>query len=159
MLDDLKRRNKQHLSNEVNTLGLWEWCASRAKQKVAHLNGASYQGAVLACLQSEYKDQTRRRYFPTTFDAQVTQKLSAKRVGRGVNIERSISMSQGFPSREEAAHHGRVHIVPQIYISKHYCFPPPPTLPSLFLKTSSSNTLLKSIAKRILGNPPSPRAE
>ena len=111
MLDDFKRRNKQNLSNEVNTLGLWEWCASQAKQKVAHLIEASCQGAVLACLESEYKDQTHRRYFPTTFDAQVTQKLSTKRVGRGVNIERSISRSQGFPSREEAAHHGRVQSI------------------------------------------------
>ena len=81
MLDDLKRRNKQHLGEEVNALGLQEWYVSRAKKKVAHLMGASYQSAVLACLESKYKDQTRRRDFPNTFDAQVAQKLSAKQVG------------------------------------------------------------------------------
>lgn len=81
MLDDLKRRNKQHLGEEVNAWGLQEWYVSRARKKVAHLMGASYQSAVLACLESKYKDQTRRRDFPNTFDAQVTQKLSAKLVG------------------------------------------------------------------------------
>ena len=81
MLDELKKRNKQHLGEEVNAYGLQEWYVSRAKKKVAHLMGGSYQSAVLACLESKFKDQTRRRDFPTTFDAQITQKLSAKEVG------------------------------------------------------------------------------
>ena len=50
------------------------------KKKVAHLMAASYQGAVLACLKFKYKDQTHRRDFPTIFDTQVTQKLSAKQL-------------------------------------------------------------------------------
>ncbi len=80
MLDELKKRNKQHLGEEVNAFGLQEWYVSRTNKKVAHLMGASYQSAVLACLECKYKDQTRRRDFPTTFDTQVTQKLSAKQV-------------------------------------------------------------------------------
>ena len=80
MLDELRKRNKQHPGEEVNAYGLQEWYISRAKKKVAHLMGTSYQSAVLACLESKYKDQTRRRDFPTTFDTQVTQKLSAKQV-------------------------------------------------------------------------------
>ena len=81
MLDELKRRNKQHTGEQVNAYGLQEWYISRAKKKVAHLMGASYQSAVLACLESKYKDQTRRRDFPTTFDTQVTQRLGAKQIG------------------------------------------------------------------------------
>ena len=80
MLDELKRRNKQHTGEQVNAYGLQEWYISRAKKKVAHLMGAPYQSAVLACLESKYKDQTRRRDFPTTFDSQVTQKLAAKQI-------------------------------------------------------------------------------
>lgn len=80
MLDELKKRNKQHSDEEVNAHGLQEWYVSRAKKKVAHLMGTSYQSAVLVCLGSKYKDQTRRRDFPTLFFTQVTQKLSPKQI-------------------------------------------------------------------------------
>ena len=80
MFDESKGRNKKHLNEEVCAHDLQEWYVSRTKKKVARLMGGSYQSAVLGCLESKYKDQTRRRDFPTTFDAQVTQKLSAKHV-------------------------------------------------------------------------------
>ena len=78
--DELKRRNRQHAGEEVNAHGLREWYVSRAKKKVAHLMGTSYQSAVLVCLESKYKDQTRRRDFPMLFYSQVTQKLSSKQI-------------------------------------------------------------------------------
>ena len=48
----------------VNAVGLQKMYIDRVKKRVAHLMGESYQSAVLACLESKYKDQMSRHDFP-----------------------------------------------------------------------------------------------
>lgn len=62
----------------INAIGLQKMYIDRTKKCVAHLMGASYQSAVLACLESKYKDHTRRYEFPMLFHEEVTQKLSVR---------------------------------------------------------------------------------
>jgi serine/threonine protein kinase len=62
----------------INPIGLQKMYIDRTKKRVAHLMGASYQSAVLACLESKYKDHTRRYEFPMIFHEEVTQKLSVR---------------------------------------------------------------------------------
>ena len=64
----------------VNVIGLQKMYIGRTKKRVAHLMGASYQSAVLACLESKYKDHIRPYDFPMIFHEEVTQKLSVKGV-------------------------------------------------------------------------------
>lgn len=62
----------------INATGLQKMYIDRTKKHVAHLMGTSYQAAVLACLESKYKDQTGRHDFPLVFREEVAQKLSVK---------------------------------------------------------------------------------
>lgn len=66
---------------QLNATGLQKMYIDKATRKVGHLMGPSYQAAVLACLGSQYKDQTRRPDFARIFDEGVVQKLTIKAIG------------------------------------------------------------------------------
>jgi hypothetical protein len=59
----------------INAMGLQKMYIDRTKKRVAHLMGSPYQSAVLACLESKYKDQTHRHDFPMIFHKEVTERL------------------------------------------------------------------------------------
>ena len=69
---DIYKRTKK----ELNASGLQKLYLDGTTRKVGHTMGSSYQSVVLACLDSKYKDQTRRRDFPRIFHEEVLQKLS-----------------------------------------------------------------------------------
>ena len=60
MLDSFYKRNKQHTGEQLNFCGVQECYLSRATKETIHLVGASYQSAILACLESKYEGQARR---------------------------------------------------------------------------------------------------
>ena len=71
---DIYKRTKK----ELNASGLQKLYLDGTRKKVGHTMGSSYQSVVLACLDSKYKDQTRRRDFPRIFHEEVLQKLTTK---------------------------------------------------------------------------------
>lgn len=75
------KRKGMDQAGGVNAIGVQKMYVDRAKKRVGHLMGSAYQNAVLACLESKYRDQTSRHDFPIVFHDEVTTNLSVKSIG------------------------------------------------------------------------------
>ena len=74
VFDGLYKRNKQQAGERVNAYGMQEWCLSRATKEIVRLMGAFYQSAILARLESKFKDQIRRVMTVEKYTLQVGRK-------------------------------------------------------------------------------------